>query len=83
MDDPKHRKDTAKFVNDLIKSGRIVERVSDEEFTKNVKLCRCKHRVAGTNPAPKIEKVRQEKSFYEGSDKPKVRFSGKSKKWIW
>ena len=45
VDDPNHKKDTAKFISDLIKDGRIVERITDKEFTENVRLCRCPHRI--------------------------------------
>ncbi len=47
VDDPKHRKDTAKFVSDLLKDGRIVERVEASEFDKTVTLVRCPHRSRG------------------------------------
>jgi hypothetical protein len=43
VDDPKHSKDTAKFVQEIVKSGRVVERIAPENW-HTVKLQRCPHR---------------------------------------
>ena len=45
VDDPAHKKDTAKFIADLIKDGRVVERISPEHW-HTVKLGRCQHRMS-------------------------------------
>jgi hypothetical protein len=45
VDDPNHKKDTAKFIANLIKDGRVVERISAENW-HTVTLCRCKHRLS-------------------------------------
>jgi len=50
VDEPNHKKDTAKFIADLIKDGRIVERVEARDWHK-VKLGRCIHRARPAKPS--------------------------------
>ena len=45
VDDPEHKKDTAKFIADLIKDGRVVERIEAKSW-ETVELRRCPHRKA-------------------------------------
>lgn len=48
VDDPKHRKDTAKFVTDLIKRGQVVEHHPYEAWDKLRPLFKkCPHRAKG------------------------------------
>lgn len=43
VDEPRHKKDTAKFLKEIVSSGRIIERVEAKDW-HTVKLQRCKHR---------------------------------------